>query len=558
MNAFYEAGKMNKTTKKWMMVLALGATTACAQSESTDAPAPSLEVSSGDYVKTVDGKGDSSIEAIILDFEFDGYLETNSRWSAESRIDEQLLYTIGHLNEDNSVGRLDKVDLSDVQVTENEDGTYRVDYHAKMIVAWGKRDQVPAEYTFRLPRDVSRDGLQAFTDAYSSSCVDWGAHDVTTSSMWYYYRPGAYRCDLDETQVAEFTATATVSDLNTTGKYPEYDKIWEDDTLKAVIVFGKNKDGETSNSDAGIKAYNNFVSLMKNGLTEYGYETVPTDVPSQPGVEFPDITFTADIGDGKTVEVVALLVDNVRTAGAEFDARYEELSGPADLIAYFGHSGLGANIRALARKGRWIEDQYVIVFMNGCDTYTYVDRSLADAHAVVNPNQTSEYQYIDLLMNAMPAYFSTNASNAMAVIRALLRWDDPVTYETMFEDIDDDQVVIVSGEQDNTYVPGGGGDGTDEWEGLEEAGTVAAGEEMHYMTPLLAAGTYEFQLSGTEDADLYVRVGDAPTESRWDCRPYRYGSSETCVVELPSDAPIGVMVRGWAPSSDFTLVGGRQ
>lgn len=547
---------MKRMNKNWMVFLAVGAATGCAQSEPTDAPV--LDVDSSEYVKTVDNKGDSSIEAIMLDFEFDGYLETNSQWSAESRIDEQLLYTIGHLNEDNSVGRLDKVDLTDVEVTELDDGTYRVDYHAKMIVAWGKRDQVPSQYTFKLPRDVSYSGLDAFTDSYSNDCVDWSAHDVTTSSMWYYYRPGAYRCDLADDAVAEFTATATVSDINTTGKYPEYDKIWEDDVLKVVAVFGKNEDGVTSNSDAGIRAYNSFLSLVKNDLTPHGYVTVPEDVAANPGVDAPDVTFTAELGDGKSVEIVALLVDNVRTAGAAFDDRYEELSGPADFIAYFGHSGLGANIRALANKGRWIEDQYVLVFMNGCDTYTYVDQSLAEAHAAVNPNQTSDYQYIDLLMNAMPAYFRTNASNAMAVIRALLSYEEPMTYEQMFENIDDAQVVIVSGEQDNTYVPGGGGDGTDEWEGLEGAGAITAGEEQHYMTPVLAAGTYEFQLTGTDDADLYVRIGDAPTESRWDCRPYRYGSSETCVVELPADAPIGVMVRGWAQSSDFALVGRRQ
>lgn len=541
----------------------LGLTTAllftgCAGESIDTTTGDELAVGSGDFTKVLDGKGDASIEAIMLDFEFDGHLVTNSRFNAKGQIDEQLLYTIGHLNGDNSVGRLDRVDLSNVQTTDLPDGTFRVDYHAKMLVAWGKRDNVPQTYELKMPKDVSNAGLEAFTEAYSHSCVDFGAHDVDTSSMWYYYRPNQSRCQLKDDDIAAFTATATVSDINTTGKYPEYDKIWEDDVLKAVVVFGKNEADATQNWDAGISAYNSFLAKMKTELREFDVVTEPADVASNPGVNTPDVTFRADLGDGKSVEIVALLVDGVRVAGPEFDARYEELSGKADFIAYFGHSGLGANIRALARKGRWEQGQYVVVFMNGCDTYTYVDRSLADAHAAVNPNQESDYQYIDLLMNAMPAFFRSNANNAVAVIRALMSFDDPLTYEKMFEGIDSAQVVIVSGEQDNKFVPGGGGDDgdtDDNWTGLDEAGEVAAGEEIRFGTPVLPAGKYTFQIEGTNDADLYIRIGADPSESRWDCRPFKTGSAEICSVDLPSASTIGVMVRGWAAHSTFTLKG---
>ena len=74
-----------------------------------------------------------------------------------------------------------------------------------------------------------------------------------------------------------------------------------------------------------------------------------------------------------------VIVDNVRTAGAGFNDWYGLHSQDADLIIYNGHAGLGANIRALARKGEWKADQYTVVFMNGCDTYAYVDSALFDA-----------------------------------------------------------------------------------------------------------------------------------------------------------------------------------
>jgi hypothetical protein len=346
----------------------------------------------------------------------------------------------------------------------------------------------------------------------------------------------------------------TPSAIATTGKFPEYDKVWQDGVLRVVAVFGKYEDGATSNYDAGISAYNTFTRMIKNELTPHGLQTIPANVPYAPGVDLPDITFTAQIDADHAIEVVALLVDNVRTAGYAFDQRYAQLSQDADLIAYNGHSGLGANIRALARKGHWVTGQYAIVFMNGCDTYAYVDSSLADAHAAVNPDDPVGTKYVDIVMNAMPAYFREDAPATMAIIRGLLRFDAPRTYEQIFVEIDSSQVVLVSGEQDNTFVPGGGGGG-EPWEGLEADGTLARGEEAHFETPVIEAGPYRFELSGTNDADLYVRIGSAPTASEYDCRPYLSGSEETCLVDLPVAAKIFVMVRGYATSSDFQLVG---
>ena len=69
------------------------------------------------------------------------------------------------------------------------------------------------------------------------------------------------------------------------------------------------------------------------------------------------------------------------------------------------------------------------------------------------------------------------------------------------------------------------------------------------------AGRYVFEMTGTGDADLYVRVGTAPTTELYDCRPYDVDSNETCEVEITTSAPVHVMVRGWADSSGYELVG---
>jgi hypothetical protein len=43
----------------------------------------------------------------------------------------------------------------------------------------------------------------------------------------------------------------------------------------------------------------------------------------------------------------------------------------------------------------------------------------------------------------------------LALVRGLLQVDEPMTYEEMVANIDSAEVVLVSGEQDNEFVPGG-------------------------------------------------------------------------------------------------------
>lgn len=505
------------------------------------------------FTKIEPGKEDSSAEAVFLDFSFDGELHTDRRYGIEGQIEDQLLYTIGQLNGSRGVARLDRIQLEDVETTEDGDG-YLVRYHATIPVAWGRRAQVPNEYTLKLPRDVSYAGLTRFSETYGRSCVDWGAHDVTSGSMWYYYRPERSNCELSDDDVVFAIADVSLSDINTTGRFPEYDMVWSDETLRVVAVFGKYEDGATSSSDAGIAAYDRFIQEIRRELRGHELVTEPAEVPTNPGVDLPEVTFRATLAEGRAVEVVAILVDNVRTAGADFNARYGELSSTADLIVYNGHAGLGANIRALARKGRWVQGQYAIIFMNGCDTYAYVDSALWDAHAAVNPDDDTGTRYADIVMNALPSYFRSMPHATMALIRGLMSYDEPRTYEQIFADVDSSQVVMVSGEEDNTYTPGGGGEPTPTWGGLDETGELGRGDERRFESPTLPAGRYVFSITGEGDADLYVRIGNEPTTRNYDCRPYKSDANETCEVELAGDATVHVMIRGYTDSV-FSLMG---
>jgi hypothetical protein len=86
-------------------------------------------------------------------------------------------------------------------------------------------------------------------------------------------------------------------------------------------------------------------------------------------------------------------------------------------------------------------------------------------------------------------------------------------------------------------------------------GTVALDASLRAETATLAAGTYMVSMTGSGDADLYVRRGTAPTTTLYDCRPFLPGSAETCTVTLTAPAILHVLVRGGGGSSSFVVLG---
>lgn len=491
----------------------------------------------------------TSNQATLLDFDFDGEVMATDVFSAESLINDQMLYTIGHLNGSNAVGRLDRLVLSNVQKTPVDGGKTKITYHAKLPVAWGQKETFPPTYELSLPRDASFEGQEAFTKAYMRACVDFGAHDVDAGSMWYYYRPARSGCQLKPEDIVKITAKVTPSLENSTGKYPEYTKVWEDGELNVVSIFGKYEDGKTS-GDAGIDAYNTFLRTMRAALGANVVST-PAEVPQNPGVSLPDVTFSATLPDGKKVNVTALLVDNVRTADQKFNERYNQLSTNADVIAYNGHAGLGQNVRALAQKGTWKAGKYVIVFMNGCDTFAYVDGSLAQTRARVNPDDPTGTKYMEFVTNALPAFFHSMSNATSTLVKGLMRHDSPMTYEQIFEGIDDAQVVVVTGEEDNVFTPNAAPPPAT-WQGVKaRVDELKRGVTRSFDTGVVQPGRYEFTIAGTGDADLYVKVGKEATTRIYDCRPFKSGSNETCTVEVKAPANVSVLVRGYAATSAF-------
>ena len=486
----------------------------------------------------------SSAQAKLADFSFDGEVVASTNANPRSQIRAQLLYTVGHLNAEPGVSQLPKLALSNVATTSIGGGLFKITYRATLPVAWGDRDRVPRSYRFTLPRRVGAAAERDFVEAYRSRCADDPASS-NASNYWYHYRPNQSGCSISSGDVVQVTATVTPNTSNTRGKYPEYARVWEDGVLRILAVFGKEQENATADGDPGIAAYNAFVSRMRETLR--GAVTTPASFDGTPGVAVPEVTFELARSGGTRVQATAMLVDKIATEGPAFDRRYAELSTGADLILYNGHAGLGGNVRALADKGKFFPGKYQIFFFNGCDTFAYVDETLAQRRAELNRDDPKGTRYMDVISNAMPAYFDDMADASNAIVRALLATGSPRTYESIFSDIAREQIVVVTGEEDNTYAPGA--PVLPSWTFSRE-GAVRKAETVSYETEVLPAGTYAFSLLPDPaipggDADLRVRVGAPPAlTSQYKCPSFVANSNERCTLTLSSPAKVHVAVTG--------------
>ena len=86
--------------------------------------------------------------------------------------------------------------------------------------------------------------------------------------------------------------------------------------------------------------------------------------------------------------------------------------------------------------------------------------------------------------------------------------------------------------------------------------SASAGNAVVYTFAVPAGATnLSFTMSGgSGDADLYVKQGSAPTDSSYDCRPWKSGNSETCTFASPVAGTYHVRVKAYSAFSGVSLV----
>ncbi len=88
--------------------------------------------------------------------------------------------------------------------------------------------------------------------------------------------------------------------------------------------------------------------------------------------------------------------------------------------------------------------------------------------------------------------------------------------------------------------------------------SASTGAQDFYKIVVPAGSTVSISTSGgSGDVDLYVKKGSQPTTSSYDCRPYRWGNSETCTLTNTgsTDGTYHIMLRAYNAYSGVTLEG---
>jgi hypothetical protein len=109
----------------------------------------------------------------------------------------------------------------------------------------------------------------------------------------------------------------------------------------------------------------------------------------------------------------------------------------------------------------------------------------------------------------------------------------------------------------------GGGGGGDSTGGPLTKGVAmtdqhaATGNSVNYTLSVPSgASNLVFTMSGgSGDADMYVKFGSAPTDSSYDCRPYKSGNAESCSFTSPSAGTYYVRLKAYSAFSGVSLVG---
>ena len=398
---------------------------------------------SADDGAPADDEALTSKDAKLVDDVFRGEVIAAPNVDAKKAIVQQLFYVVGplttRLKANAQVGR---VTLTDV--TERlENGKKHVTYSARLPVAWPKASRIPATQELVLPRDLTT--VDAFNAKYDAKC---GVREdgVALESFWYSFDPASPTCRLDDADVLRVSAKIARDPDVAKNQYPQYDLVWADDALDIVSVFN------STDGSGRREQYQQFVDGAKAALLG----GVVTSNPASPSL-LRDITITGKArvqGRDRAVTITAIELGQLFEAGPDFEKRYGPLSEKADLVTYVGHSVLGKNTRALSQMSRAKAGKYQLFVFNSCDSFAYADTTLTERHAAANgPSDPKGTRFLDVMTNVLPSYVVNESSSLLVVVSALLHRDTPQTYDRILAGLPADQMVVVWGEDDNTFKP---------------------------------------------------------------------------------------------------------
>ena len=279
-------------------------------------------------------------------------------------------------------------------------------------------------------------------------------------SIFYYFKGVDNKCQLAGSGEWQGVALeANPSQFQTTDKrYPEINRIWEDNQFIATIIFTPTT--SFGDKDAGIYAYSEMAQKL---VQKYGKPLegpLPAPLVGSYGVaqptQVPNITLSFRGNAGRIMVFHLMAWNDNWQESEETKVQFGRFSRESDFISYNGHAHYGVNVKLMEEWSQVDKGHYQVFYWDGCSTFAYTSQKMDRKVEMINPGERAS-KYLDVISNISPAYFGYMPLQNLALIDGMITGDK--SYSEIFATIEATIApeyspwIIVSGEEDNAYKP---------------------------------------------------------------------------------------------------------
>ena len=301
--------------------------------------------------------------------------------------------------------------------------------------------------SLRLPVPYYLSGLQT---PNWKLCGDSHPDHQFMSLLWYYWDPDRYGCDHQEGFHYQ-TVIVYLRDRTelTQETYPEYEKMirWIQGvpTLEMTFAFGYVEDPAEpkpfEDRDSGALEFQKFHHRVESWAAAKNFELKVLS-PQDYGYSSKNKIGSEWVGTHNGVRhvirvLMAAQLDQMEIFAKSFAENHEGFFG------WFGHSRVGSGFDAdrlremifQSPETFSISPEYQLVYWGGCNSYAYYSQPFFE----MKKNESEDpfgTRSLDLLTNALPSYFSLNATNASFVFEALVNANKKTSYQSLVKKIE--------------------------------------------------------------------------------------------------------------------------
>ena len=377
------------------------------------------------------------------------------------QINLQLKYLVGQIHGLEGGLELHLTKINELEKLESlSNGLARYRYtatiNAVLSSAWVLSSDESLSLSLYLPKQVDELSLKAIYDRYSSDCIPNPHRSYADTNYWYYFRPQAYYCPLREQQQASEQLISidlifTPHPKQTSEVYPRYDSMWSDGKLVVTSVYA------LVGGLLGEQGQEAYEMVFKDLVRTYG---TPIEINNESllnrailDIDTPIIeaTFTTPKGP---LEVHLFLINSLDKPShydgdelTNFIDHYNALTQVSDLVIYNGHARYGSDNTKLDAIGTSLAQHHQLFFVNTCASYTYGMPNSTQRVYEVNQEKTRPSDFLDLIVNAMPAMGHEIAYMNLRYINALVLAQE--SYQSILKDMYPKQQMLVLSSQDN-------------------------------------------------------------------------------------------------------------